>query len=216
MSESQYIKLYRNVIDPRICQALISTYERLWREETQKIREMSLCYDVKGIKICGACDCQRLDIMQHDEFKDLFRFTLGYIQKQIDIYKKDAGIVKEQWPDNFAFENFRIKRYLPDDKQQHDFHSDVTNKTAAKRFISIICYLNDDFEGGETSFPNFKYDSKVTTGGIIIFPCTWSYLHKGNPVKSGNAKYILGTFLNYVDEQETNRKGDQKLGTKGL
>ena len=71
MSESQYIKLYRNVIDPRICQALISTYERLWREETQKIREMSLCYDVKGIKICGACDCQRLDIMQHDEFKDL-------------------------------------------------------------------------------------------------------------------------------------------------
>ena len=51
---------------------------------------------------------------------------------------------------------------------------------------------------------------------MIIFPCTWSYLHKGNPVTKGGAKYVLGTFLNYVDEQQTNRKGDQTLGTKGL
>jgi len=216
MNESQYIKLYQNIIDPRICSALIETYEKLWKEQAQKIKEMSLCYDTKGVKVCGSCDCQRLDIMQHDEFKDLFKFVLAYIQNQINVYKQDCGIVPEQWPTSFGFENFRIKRYLPDGIQQHNFHSDVTNKTAAKRFVSIICYLNDDFEGGETSFPNFEYDSQVRTGGMIIFPCTWSYLHKGNPVTKGGAKYVLGTFLNYVDEQQTNRKGDQTLGTKGL
>ena len=76
--------------------------------------------------------------------------------------------------------------------------------------------MNDDFKGGETSFPDFNYDSKVKTGSVIMFPCTWSYLHKGNPIKSGNAKYVLGTFLNYVAEQKTNRMGDQKLGTDRL
>ena len=216
MNESQYIKLYHNVIDPKVCADLIKTYEKLWNEQTQKIRGMSLCHNTEGVKVCGACDCQRLDIMQHNEFKELFNVVIADIQNQIEIYKKDCGIVSEQWPSSFAFENLRIKRYLPDGIQQHDFHSDVINKSSAKRFIAIICYLNDDFEGGETSFPNFKYDSKVTTGGMIIFPCTWSYLHKGNPITGGNSKYVLGTFLNYIDVQITNRKGDITLGTKGL
>ena len=215
-SESQYIKLYRNVLDPRACKDMIDTYERLWKEQTRKIQEMSLCYDTQGNKVCGACDCQRLDIMQHEEFKDLFQYTAGSLQRQIQVYKEDCKIVKQQWPSKFGFEHFRLKRYLPDGIQQHDFHSDVTNKNSAKRFLSIICYLNDGFKGGETSFPNFSYDSKVKTGSVIMFPCTWSYLHKGNPIKSGNAKYVLGTFLNYVAEQKTNRMGDQKLGTDGL
>ena len=215
-SESQYIKLYRNVLDPRACKDMIDTYERLWKEQTRKIQEMSLCYDTQGNKVCGACDCQRLDIMQHEEFKDLFQYTAGSLQRQIQVYKEDCKIVKQQWPNKFGFEHFRLKRYLPDGIQQHDFHSDVTNKNSAKRFLSIICYLNDDFKGGETSFPDFKYDSKVKTGSVIMFPCTWSYLHKGNPIKSGSAKYVLGTFLNYVAEQKTNRMGDQKLGTDRL
>ena len=215
-NESQYIKLYREVIDPRICKSLIDTYERLWKEQTKKIQDMSLCYDTQGNKTCGACDCQRLDIMQHDEFKELFSFVLKYIQNQINVYKQDCNIMKQQWPKQFGFENFRLKRYLPDGIQQHNFHSDVTNKNSAKRFVSIICYLNDGFEGGETSFPNYDYDSKVTTGGMIIFPCTWSYLHKGNTVRGNNPKYVLGTFLNYVAEQRVDRKGDKVLGTERL
>ena len=197
-NESQYIKLYPNVIDPRVCKDLIDTFEKLWKEQTEKIQQLSLCYDKLGNKLCGACDCQRVDIMQHKEFGELFEFVLGYIQQQIKVYKEDCGIVKQQWPQKFGFEHFRIKRYLPDGVQQHNFHSDVEGLDSAKRFLSVICYLNDEFEGGETSFPNFDYDSEVTTGGILIFPCTWTYLHKGNPIKSGSSKYVLGTFLNFA------------------
>ena len=204
-NESQYIKLYRNVIDPRVCKALIDTYETVCKEQTEKIQQLSLCYDKLGNKLCGACDCQRVDIMQHKEFGELFEFVLGYIKLQIKVYKEDCGIVKQQWPQKFAFEHFRMKRYLPDGIQQHNFHSDVAGIDSAeslkedttKRFLSIICYLNDEFEAGETSFPHYEYDSVVTTGGILLFPCTWNYLHKGNPIKSGSPKYVLGTFLNY-------------------
>ena len=197
-NESQYIKLYHNVIDTRVCKALIDTYEKLCKEQIEKIQQLSLCYDKQGNKLCGACDCQRVDIMEHEEFGELLNFALSYIQQQIKVYKEDCGIVKQQWPQKFGFEHFRIKRYLPDGVQQHNFHSDVEGLDSAKRFLSVICYLNDDFEGGETSFPNFEYESKVTTGGIIIFPCNWTYLHKGNPIKSGSSKYVLGTFLNFL------------------
>ena len=43
-----------------------------------------------------------------------------------------------------------------------------------------------------------------------------SYLHNGARIESGNPKYILGTFLNYVDGQNLNRIGDVTLGTKGI
>ena len=49
-----------------------------------------------------------------------------------------------------------------------------------------------------------------------MFPCTWSYLHKGNPVKSGSGKYVLGTFLNYLTAQQLNRIGDKTLGTENV
>jgi hypothetical protein len=199
-ANESYIRTYTDVIDRRVCKALIDTYEKVWKEQKDKIMSMSLCYDSAGNKTCGACNCGRLDLMQHEEFKELFNFVLGYINKTIQIYKDDCGITSQQWPSKFGYESFRIKRYLPDGVQQHDLHSDVTNKDSAKRFVSMVCYLNDDFKGGETTVPNFNYKSKVSTGAVMMFPTTWSYLHKGNPIKSGSGspKYVLGTFLNYI------------------
>jgi len=211
-----YIRNYENVISDEICSDIINIYEKLWKEKTEEIQSMSLCYDTKGNKTCGACNCQRLDIMQHKEFQQYTNIILQYLQSTIQRYTEDTNIIKHQWPPRYGFEHFRVKRYLPDGIQQHDLHSDVNDKSSAKRFLSIICYLNEDFSGGETTFPNFNHNSKVTTGGIIMFPCTWSYLHKGNPVKSGSGKYVLGTFLNYLTAQQLNRVGDKTLGTENV
>ena len=60
----QFIRLYKNVLPPELCSDIISTYEKLWREQEEQIKKMSLCYTEDGEKVCGACDCQRLDIMQ--------------------------------------------------------------------------------------------------------------------------------------------------------
>ena len=103
-----------------------------------------------------------------------------------------------------------------DDNQQHDLHTDVTNIESTKRFLAIVCYLNDNFDGGETIFPHFSLQVKPKKGTILLFPCTWSYLHKGNPSTNGYAKYILGSFLNYANHQEFNRIGDKNLGIENI
>ena len=214
--ESNFIRAYGNVFSSSLCDELVETYERLWREKEEQLKKISLCYTESGRKICGACNCQRLDIMQHHEFNEPFKIAINGIQTVLNYYKEDTKIHPCQWPKKHGYEHLRIKRYYCDEDQQHDFHADVTDIESAKRFLSIICYLNDDFDGGETFFPHFNLQVKPKKGTILLFPCTWSYLHKGNPAVNGHAKYILGSFLNYVSHKKFNRIGDKNLGIENI
>ena len=210
--EPQFIKVYKNVFSPTLCSHMINTYEKLWREQEEQIKKMSLCYSLQGDKICGTCDCQRLDIMQHPEFKKSFNQVVNKFESLILQYKQDVNVHKTQWPRKYRYENFRIKRYLGESTQQHDTHVDVTNADNARRFLAFVCYLNDDFDEGETEFPQYNYQTKVSTGSVVMFPVAWSYLHKGKQIKNGYAKYILGSFLQYEEKQNMNRMGDKTMG----
>ena len=49
----EYIKMYRGVLSPELCKQLIDTYEKLWREQEEQIKKMSICYNTEGKKICA-------------------------------------------------------------------------------------------------------------------------------------------------------------------
>ena len=214
--ESNFIRAYGGVFSSSLCDNLIETYEQLWREKEEQLKKISLCYTESGQKVCGACNCQRLDIMQHHEFNEPFKIVMNGIQVVLNQYKRDTQLHSCQWPAKHGYEHLRIKRYFCDEDQQHDFHADVTDIESAKRFLSIICYLNDDFDGGETFFPHFNLQFKPKKGTSFCCTCTWSYLHKGNPASNGHAKYILGSFLNYVGHRKFNRVGDKNLGIEQI
>ena len=66
--------------------------------------------------------------------------------------------------------------------------------TILGRAISAICYLNDDYEGGEIEFPNFKIKIKPESGMLILFPSNYAYSHIAHPVTSGT-KYAIVTWI---------------------
>jgi predicted 2-oxoglutarate/Fe(II)-dependent dioxygenase YbiX len=70
-------------------------------------------------------------------------------------------------------------------------HSD-TGLNRTDRYFTAICYLNEDFTGGHTSFPQLNHSVTPRCGKAIIFPAT--YLHCAEPVHSGE-KYILVSWL---------------------
>ena len=70
-------------------------------------------------------------------------------------------------------------------------HSD-TGVNRTDRYFTILCYLNDDFEGGETGFPKLNHRVKPCCGKAVVFPAT--YLHSAEPILSGE-KYILVSWL---------------------
>jgi predicted 2-oxoglutarate/Fe(II)-dependent dioxygenase YbiX len=70
-------------------------------------------------------------------------------------------------------------------------HADAGGELA-DRYFTVVCYLNDDFAGGHTSFPSLEATVKPQTGQAIIFPAR--YLHCAEPVTSGE-KFVLITWV---------------------
>ena len=66
--------------------------------------------------------------------------------------------------------------------------------TDVSRQVSCVCYLNDDYQGGELEFPNFKVKIKPEQGMLILFPSSFPYLHIAHPITQG-IKYTLVTWL---------------------
>jgi hypothetical protein len=71
-------------------------------------------------------------------------------------------------------------------------HADSTPGINRFRRLSLVLYLNDDYEGGYTSFPLVGRNYRGTPGQAIFFPS--HYIHRGEPVTRGK-KYVLVFFL---------------------
>lgn len=76
--------------------------------------------------------------------------------------------------------------------QEYKAHYDGDTDTG--RAISALVYLNDDYEGGELEFPNFKIKIKPQAGMLILFPSNFAYRHIAHPVTKGT-KYALVTWI---------------------
>lgn len=70
-------------------------------------------------------------------------------------------------------------------------HADA-GEDLMNRYFTVLCYLNEDFDGGQTSFPSLGWRITPKKGMAVIFPST--YLHRAEPVMTGQ-KYILISWL---------------------
>lgn len=69
------------------------------------------------------------------------------------------------------------------------------------RLLTVLIYLNDDYTGGETVFPNINKTVIPEKGKAVVFynvneqgKPIYEALHGGNPVKSGE-KYICNKWV---------------------
>jgi predicted 2-oxoglutarate/Fe(II)-dependent dioxygenase YbiX len=80
-------------------------------------------------------------------------------------------------------------RYFPGN--YYTPHSD-TGVHRQDRHFTVVCYLNDDFAGGGTSFPKLNHTVMPRSGKAVIFPA--SYMHSAEPVTRGE-KFIIVSWL---------------------
>jgi Rps23 Pro-64 3,4-dihydroxylase Tpa1-like proline 4-hydroxylase len=67
-------------------------------------------------------------------------------------------------------------------------HRDGPTPGAQSRVLSLVCYLNDRFAGGQTTFSELGFSVAPLSGIVIAFPP--SYLHRADPVQRGK-KYVI-------------------------
>lgn len=106
----------------------------------------------------------------------------------MQIGQKDCGI---------ASEGFQILRYHPGGF--YDTHID--GWSIPTRQISIIIFLNGDFEGGGLHFPRQKIIIKPEAGDAVFFPSNFSYPHAALPVTSG-VRYSVVNWLSVIPPQK--------------
>lgn len=100
--------------------------------------------------------------------------------------------------------NERLRFYRYDVGQQFDWHSDgyFQRPSGERSFITFMIYLNDGFEGGETSFEGETAARRgfqiVPQAGLALF-FDHPLLHKGEPVARGR-KYVLRTDIMYAPQ----------------
>jgi prolyl 4-hydroxylase len=94
--------------------------------------------------------------------------------------------------------NERLRFYRYDPGQSFPPHTDgFFERDGARSRQTLLVYLNEDFDGGETCFPSTQTLCQPVRGGALIFPHT--LLHDGRAVTRGR-KYVLRTDVMYAAE----------------
>lgn len=89
-------------------------------------------------------------------------------------------------------EPFQLLRYRQNQEYKwHKDQSDEIDSPAHGRTISVVLYLNDDFEGGYTQFVDMP--RKPNVGEALFFPSNWTFAHTATPVVEGT-KYSVATW----------------------
>jgi hypothetical protein len=109
------------------------------------------------------------------------------IHKCLSDYVEKANLTFGWIPEFYKIQKYSTGSYMGP-------HVDSIDKTADKSpTISIVIYLNDDYEGGNICFPEQGLDIKPEAGSMIIFPSYPPYYHDPKPVTKGT-KYMCPVF----------------------
>ena len=182
----KWIKTYPKIFSKEECAGLIEWFEIL--DESKQLVHTKL----EGHR--------EFDEVNLNDFREqTLKMQLDVYKRFDDIlerYKQDVKIHEKALPEKSTWEEIRIKRYRTDRGNFLD-HVDVGDSISARRFLVFFVYLNNVDFGGETEFPDLDLTISPECGTILVFPATWTFLHRGN-VPISNDKYILGSYKHYV------------------
>ena len=87
-------------------------------------------------------------------------------------------------------------------------------KKSTDRDLSIVFFLNDEFEGGDFIFPDLKVRVRPEPGMLVCFPSNHNYLHGVEPVTKGRRYSIVtwATVKGFPTMNDINQELSKKYG----
>jgi hypothetical protein len=141
------------------------------------------CNDFKFKKTDLEPDKSQTSQNLQDLWQDLYNVKLPVVED----YSKMYNINNLQYWEAFNFIKYGPGQHF----QQHHDHGYSYNCT-----VSLVGYINDDYEGGELEFQLQDLMIKPEAGDLFVFPSNFMYPHRAMPVHSGT-KYSVVTMLDY-------------------
>lgn len=112
------------------------------------------------------------------------------------IFQTHEEVLKQIYSSTIkSVESPQFLRYdIGDEYKVHNDSEDLVGgklKQVVERDISLLYYLNDDYDGGELEFTKLQLTIKPKTGMLIAFPSYLEFEHRVHPVTKGTRYSIV-------------------------
>ncbi len=190
------------VFEPDLCRHLIGLYEARGGQESGFMREID--GKTVGVTDPGFKRRKDYDIADRDLISALrARFLRRVVPEIAKVHQFKVT----------RMERHIVSCYAAEDGGHFSAHRDNTTKGTAHGRFAVSVNLNDDFDGGEVSFPEYGRRSfKAPRGGAVVFSC--SLLHKVNKVTRGR-RYAFLPFLYDDAAADIREKNARHVGETG-
>lgn len=186
------IVVFKNTFPEAKDLILAAEFENRWRQGSVFARDAASVESQHRQTLIT--DISRDDYPQEWNQKAHTAITQGLLQ-----YLNEMGVTGHHIA--VKDEGFQLLKYAPGGF----YKSHVDGWTASHRQISVILYLNGDFEGGGLYFKKQNYLLKPEAGLMVFFPSNYVYPHAALPCKGG-IKYCLVTFIQVLSAHAKNNR----------
>ena len=182
-NKTDFISVYSDVYTPEECKSL--------RDYIDLLGERSILTE-EGIKEKDSIEHYTSNLAEYYDLPSwswIARNISPRIKTCVQHYLDTFNVLNRQ---RYFFLDFKVKK-IPPGGGFHNWHYEDCGLEESRRYMVVMIYLNDDFEGGETEFLYFNKRIEPKEGSLIIFPPGFTHTHRGNP-PIGGTKYIIGTW----------------------
>lgn len=185
----EYIFLKPNSISNDVCDYLIDLFEK---------DEKKTVYDgLSGVGLNTNIKKTR-DMKLTKDINKYDNLLCEEVSLCIDHFFKGEKCVKVlPYLNNLLDTGYQLQKYKANEgyyMYHHDSQYEIFNNNVKTRVLTFIWYLNTVESGGETEFFNGRIKVKPEKGKLLIFPATWTYMHKGN-IPLSSDKYIVTGWI---------------------
>lgn len=192
-----FIGMIPEGLPKKVCKKIIDAYQVLDKlNHTVQGRVGGANHQAEIIK--GAKNSRDVELGVYHSYRDLLFEVNGYLQECYNLYMNKYWQIG-QYLSKHDVTAWQIQKYnAKDNGGYHSFHIENSGVHNMRRVMAYIIYLNDIDEGGETEFLHQNIRVKPEVGKVVIFPAYFTHVHRGNPVLSGQDKYIMTGWLEYA------------------
>jgi len=187
-----FIGLYAGAVDHALCADLIRAFE-----ECNALGVTHAGVTKRGLD-ASIKNSRDLDLRAFPHLLGLQNAVVGAVDSCYQAYQDEYPQVRNALASH-KITSLQVQKYDAHAPTAYfPFHCEAGSSDTANRVAAYIVYLNDVDLGGETEFLHQKLRVSPKCGSVCIFPAYYTHTHRGNPVLSSEAKYILTGWYTYI------------------
>jgi hypothetical protein len=123
----------------------------------------------------------------------LYNLILNAFSKCINEYISENNIdisINNMGTGNWGIREYQPGTYMTPHADIYGFVKEKGNHSVP--ILTALLYLNEDYEGGQLSFPDENFEIKPSQASLVVFPS--KIVHGVNLIESGN-RYLTTTYV---------------------